>query len=361
MRGAPIPDIENFRHRACNVFLTDTCLLIYTLVAILVLALVILGLVNGHLENGIHMAAATVNEFVPHIEHISLVARTEVSTSGTKAMQISTPHNFFTTPDPLNNYNIVEGFFFRFLPVTFMGPWFTLLWNNADYFYRHTEAFANMDTASPASSNILLDYPSSMPILVTVKAACDSHWRVALFSLLSLTASVPPIVASGIFVGTSDTATPFGFTEHIQPGAFWTSFSILLIYLLCIPLARPTPAYRLPRCVGTIVDTVQLSYASRLFTEKLPLPLHHHQDSVPIFSVQDATDERIHLAKRNYQFGLYRGNDGRRHLGFDVAERQNASGGLEYVDRVDAGRALYWGWERRRRVFRKPRIVRRHE
>ena len=55
----------------------------------------------------------------------------------------------------------------------------------------------------------------------------------------------------------------------------------------------------------------------------------------PLFFVPDATDERIHLvsrihlAKRKYQLGLYLGNDGRRHLGFDVAERQNVSDELE--------------------------------
>ena len=349
MKGASIPDIETFRHRSCNENLYDTILLIYAIVAILVLTLVVLGLINGHLENGIHMSAASINNFLPHVN------RREALTDGTEAFQISTPHTFWTTPDPFNNYNIVEGFLFRFLPVTLMGPWFASLWYNADFFYRHTEAFANMDSAAPACSNILLDYPSSMPVLVTVKAACNSHWRVALFSLLSLTAPVAPIVASGIFVGTSDAT---GFTEHIQPGAFWTSFSILIIYLLCIPFARPTPAYRLPRRIRTIIETAQFCYASRLFEEEC--------HGTPIFSILDATDERIHLisrihlAKRNFQFGLYLGKDGRRHLGFDVAERQNASGKLEYVDKIDAGRAIYF-WGGRRRFFCKPRIVRKHE
>lgn len=192
-----------------------------------------------------------------------------------------------------------------------------------------------------------------MPVVVTVKAVLNRHWTVALFSLLSLTASVPQIVAGGIFVGTPNAD---GLVEHIDRGAFWFTFGVLILYLVCIPLARPTPAYRFPRCITSIAEVIQYCYASQIFEERL-----HGQ---PILSTQDATDQRIHLvsrvhlAKRNYQFGLYLGSDGRRHIGFDVAERQNSEGTLEYVDTIDPGRALYPMVELCQYWFRKPRIVR---
>lgn len=335
--------------------LTDSLLAMYSTMALTVLALAILGLINGYLQRGIHIKATSLVKSMPHINANSVYAaewKTEM-----KASVNSPIHTFWSIPDASKPYNSKEAFLFQFLPVNLMGFWFSFLWNNVDHFYWYNQPFAGMDNAAPAASTILLDYPSSMPILITCKAIANKQWRVALFSLLSLAASVPPIIASGIFVGIPDAT---GFTEHIQPVNFWASFSILGLYLLCTALARPTKAYRLPRNgIYTIGDLIQWCYASRIFDEEL-----HGR---PIFHVQGAKDERIqllsriHLAKRNYQFGLYLGIDGRRHLGFDIAERKNALGRLEYVDRIEAGPALYLRLDGRPWHFRRPRIVRRLE
>lgn len=325
--GRLVSRIGYFAHRSGP--LTDTLIATVSAIALTVLALVISGLIDGKLPRGIHIIAASENK----------------------------PSLLFWIPsDTAKPYSTKEAFLFRFLPVSLMAC-FSLLWANIDHFYRFTQPFAGMANAAPATSNILLDYPSLMPTQTTFKAVANKHWRVALFSFLSLTASMPPIVASGIFVGIPDAT---GFNEHIQPINFWFSFSILLMYLLCLVVARPPQAYRLPRNgIYTIGDLMQWCYASRIFDEVL-----HGR---PMFEVQDAEDERIqllsriHLAKRNYQFGLYLGIDGRRHLGFDIAERINASGQLEYVDKVDPGPTLYFRCDGIPCYLRRPRIVRRFE
>ena len=265
--------------------------------------------------------------------------------------QIGTSEGLFT--DGLKSFHGGEGFIFRFMPAQFMGTWFILLWINADAFYRYAQPYAGMNEANPAECNILLDYPGCMPILITLKALSNRHWRVALFSFLSLLSPIPPVIASGIFVATADQNE---YVERIEPANFWSSFAILLLYMICIPLVRPTPMYRLPRLIITIADTIRFCYASHILEEKLY--------EKPIFQVQEATDRRIHLvsqihlAKKKYQFGFYLGKDGRRHLGFDVSERHSASGQLEYVDCVNPGRALYLWWKDGIIFFRKPLLLR---
>ncbi len=249
-----------------------------------------------------------------------------------------------------STYNFGTGFLFRFLPSEVF-VLFGILWLNADIFYRNTEPFAGMIKAMPATSNLLLDYPSALPIAITFKALSNHHWRVAIFSVCSLLATAPPIVAGGIFISTP---TQTGYAITIQKVNFWFCYTVLILYLVTIPFARPTPAYRLPRSISSFADILIYCYASRIL-----------EDSVlgePVFSAQDKTDRRIHLeskiylAKRNYQFGVYMDEDGKEHFGFDVAEREGLFGQESQVRSVDPGRAIYTGLGYLRFYFRRPEL-----
>ena len=247
-------------------------------------------------------------------------------------------------------------FFFRFLPSEVFAL-FSNLWIVADAFYRVTQPFADMDQAMPATSNLLLDYPSSMPIAITYKALSNGHWRVAIFSLFSLLATAPPIVAAGIFISTPiDTA----YTISIQPVNFWLCYTVLILNLLSIPLARPSTAYRLPRSITNFADTLSYCYASRILDDTI-------WPDEPVFSAQKPTDERVHLeskvhlAKRKYRFGVYKDKYGGKHLGFDVDGPRNVvvGGALEgdnTVGEVKKGRALFYSGIFRPWYFRYPEI-----
>jgi hypothetical protein len=145
-----------------------------------------------------------------------------------------------------------ESFKYRFLPVLFMTI-FSNLWIYADRTFRILEPFHGMDHPAPARSNILLHYPSLLPLEVTIKAIKNYHWRVALFSMLSLLSAIPPIIATGIFVLTptrsvdlTNTTGP-GLSVSIEPANFWAMFVTVIFYLFVLPMARPTSGYRLPR------------------------------------------------------------------------------------------------------------------
>jgi hypothetical protein len=72
-----------------------------------------------------------------------------------------------------------------------------------------------------------------------------------------------------------------------------------------------------------------------------------------MFSAQEPDDEKIHLvskvhlAKQSYEFGLYKGKDGRRHIGIDIAD--------DSINGCDPGRSIdIFGWRVR---FRKPKVL----
>jgi hypothetical protein len=239
--------------------------------------------------------------------------------------------------------NVSESFTYRFLPVYLMSL-FSSLWIGADWYYRMIQPYASMHEAAPATSNLLLDYPSSAPGFVTWKALMNGHWRVALFSALSLSSTAPPIIATGVF---TSTPTPTGYIVSIEPINFWASFVILILYIFFLILLRPTPAYRLPRVVESISDVLSYCYSSRILDDVSP-------DGKPVFSAQDVgdsklqLDSRIHLAKKKYVFGLYLGKDGKWHMGFDIDER---------VTRYDPGRAFRPNWYLREPAKIVPPVV----
>jgi hypothetical protein len=111
-------------------------------------------------------------------------------------------------------------------------------------------------------------------------------------------------------------------------------------------MARPPPGYRLPRPVRTITDVLSYCYASRFLDDRGP-------DGKPIFSAQDIGDERvhlelrIHLSKKEYEFGSYLGRDGKRHIGFDVSARNDEAGREVRVTKFDPGVGIHGLWYKR--------------
>jgi hypothetical protein len=180
-------------------FLNDVPLALYASVLVIVIALCILGLVDHRVQDGFNSTFAAYT---------------------------------FDTADPEIGIleNMKHTLLYGFLPVFLMSS-FSSLWVSADLFYRITEPFAGMNDAATATLTILLDYPSCAPGLVSLKAVMNGHWRVALFSILSLAATAPPIIATGVFVATPKAT---GYFVSMEPVNFWASFVILVgIFLFC--------------------------------------------------------------------------------------------------------------------------------
>src|SRR5204862_780826 len=67
--------------------------------------------------------------------------------------------------------------------------------------HRRLAPFAAMSVpnGATAAKSLLLDYTYSLPLSVSIKAASNHHWKVALLSALSLINAVIPVLAGGIF------------------------------------------------------------------------------------------------------------------------------------------------------------------
>jgi Protein of unknown function (DUF3433) len=201
-------------------------------------------------------------------------------------------------------------FLFRGLP-TFLSQMYSgFLWYSADLFFRMSQPFDGMyKEAKPASENILLGYQSDLPVVVSIKAAMNSHWRVAHLSALSLLANLLPVLIAAAFTVTPGTEN---VTIRTSIEVFYAVFAFLCLYLISIPFAWTPRRRRLPRIITTIADVITFCYASELMTD-------------PIFDLQRKEDTREHmeckifLAEHKYLFGKYLGTDGKRHLGFSIS------------------------------------------
>ena len=173
-----------------------------------------------------------------------------------------------------------------------------------------------MDKANLAEENILLDYLSPDPIPTIFKALNNKHWRVAWHTFLALHMTIPPVLAGRVFLPVS---TNNGYEVHIDENSFYLLVALLGMYCAAFYFARPPDSYRAPRIIGGVLDLVSYCYQSTV------------RDNAE-FSVQEPDDReihlvsKVHLAKRRYQFGMYRGLDDRRHMGFDVSEWRSPQG-----------------------------------
>jgi hypothetical protein len=83
-------------------------------------------------------------------------------------------------------------------------------------------------------------------------------------------------------------------------------------------------------------DVLSYCHSSRILDDLAP-------DGKPVFSAQDPDENRvhlksrIHLTKKTYVFGMYLGKDGKRHMGFDVAVREDERGQHVFVEKFDPG------------------------
>jgi hypothetical protein len=221
---------------------------------------------------------------------------------------------------------------------------FSIVWNPAENFYRRMQPVAGMALPKQAEENLLLDYVGPSAAQTLLSAVTNQHWRVACFSVLANLHPFTPIIARKAFVFVNE-----GDAIKVKavPGWFYAGFAILVIYAILLGYARPPWSYRTPRDLQSFVDVISFAAYSRI------------TDSEE-FNIQDPTDEEVHFfshihsAKNRYLFGFYKGKDGRRHIGFDIAQRAQRSN-AEYVDVVDPGISMDFGF---RWFIRKPRIVR---
>ena len=199
-------------------------------------------------------------------------------------------------------------FLFQALP-TFISQLFTYFWSHVDLFHRATQPFVGMyEKSKRASESILLDYVSAPPVIIAIKAARKSHWKVAYFSLLSLASNVLPTLVGTLFT-TISSGSRVTVTVDIQKLSYVAA--ILLVYCISIPIAWPTRNRKLPRNVDSPTDLFCFCYSSQLLDDPaldLSDPDYKREDFV----------QALHRSNKKYRFGFYQGTDKRKHLGIHL-------------------------------------------
>jgi hypothetical protein len=194
---------------------------------------------------------------------------------------------------------------------------------------------SHMETPQMADQSILLDYISPDPITIFITSLENRHWRIAWHTFVASTCQISPILAGYVF-----TRSRQGLTRAtmVNPPNFYISLTIMGIYCIALPFARPPPGYRTPRPLRALFDLALYCYHSRL-------------PRLPEFEIQHPSYEEKHLKakvvlkKRQYQFGLYLCDVNKRHLGISPAIIVRDDTPFSPVDRtvVDSSGIASWG------------------
>ncbi|KAI9840985.1 MAG: hypothetical protein M1838_003806 [Thelocarpon superellum] len=223
-----------------------------------------------------------------------------------------------TTPNPLGFSP--GGFLYSFVPCL-IGLMLFLAWQSVDMRFRALQPFAHLagPQGTSAEKSLLLDYPSCLPLEVTVKAAALGDFRVAWISFLGLLCLVLPIIAGGLFFAVYvPEANEVRMVTSLS--ALYTLVAFLALYLLSLFLLRPGPERHLPHDIRKLAEVISFIYQSPLLTD----PAFRHPRSkvdlvTRLLSVAQRKDEEV-----RYAFGVFRGRDGKEHLGVDRLHRPGA-------------------------------------
>ncbi|KAF2134693.1 hypothetical protein P153DRAFT_392017 [Dothidotthia symphoricarpi CBS 119687] len=219
---------------------------------------------------------------------------------------------------------------FQFIPA-FSVSLYTWFWQDVDLFARSTQPFRGMSSPKPASENLLLDYNTLPPFVVTFVALKNGHKRIAWTSVVAIVQRLLPVLTAG-----STTVVPgdeSGSIVYASMPLFICITIWLALYCFLIPLevfGRKLPQHyvkrHLPRSYSSISDLISWAYASKLLRS---------DDGDPFdFPISGPKNERWYMEARlrlklnhdrsefaTYSFGLYESvkHKGVMCMGFDVA------------------------------------------
>jgi hypothetical protein len=199
--------------------------------------------------------------------------------------------------------------------LTFISAAFTIFWDVVDMFHRATQPFASMPDSlpRPASENLLLDYTTLPPVIVSIKAAMKGHWKVAYFSLLALAMNLFPILVGTVF---NTVKTENGVAIGTSLRSLYGVAIFSLVFCISIPFAWPSRTRRLPRNIFCLGDLVSFCYDSKLLTDR---------DYASVFELNKPSDTKMHLECKVFlkedKYAFRVRDEGEEHwrAGFDVA------------------------------------------
>lgn len=230
-----------------------------------------------------------------------------------------------TLPAP-NGFS-ASNFLYSFIPAL-IGTVLFLVWQPIDVYFRAVQPFASLSSPGGASAetSLLLSYPADLPIAVTVFAFIAKHYKVGITSLMSVLSLAIPVLAGGIFIALwYPQEQAVRISAHL-PG-YYALIAACALYMLAYAGGTIWPRRRrryLPHSIATLADLISFLHQSPLLADSVLREPRAKTDLVTRLIVTPPSER---TAPR-YGFGIYRGLDGRDHLGID---RLTRPGGVEMV------------------------------
>ncbi|KAJ5153151.1 uncharacterized protein N7482_009629 [Penicillium canariense] len=210
-----------------------------------------------------------------------------------------------------------SNFLYSFIPAL-IGNVLFLAWQPIDTYFRALQPFVELaaPNGAAADKSILLAYPSSLPIQVTLQAIINGHYKVAWISFMSLVSIAIPILAGGVFI-----ALWYPNHEDIRISSLMPAFYALIafcgFYAVSFLAIWPGRRHYLPHDITTLADLMSYFYQSPLLADKLLREPRSKTDLVTRLIVAPPSERLLPM----YGFGIYVGRDGKEHLGIDRFHR----------------------------------------
>ncbi|KAI0130137.1 hypothetical protein BJ170DRAFT_302587 [Xylariales sp. AK1849] len=168
---------------------------------------------------------------------------------------------------PVQGAFSAANFLYSFLP-SLLGLIIFLMFQSLDLTLRILAPWGELTRrdGSRASTSILLDYASCLPLESTWKAVKNRHWRVAFVSFLSTLLILIPVLAGGLFIA----LTPPSGIVRMYPNVPVLAILLTLLVLMLIGLASLIPGrnqFRLPHAVTCLSEIISFCYVDELRTD----------------------------------------------------------------------------------------------
>ncbi|EAW09343.1 DUF3433 domain-containing protein [Aspergillus clavatus NRRL 1] len=271
------------RHRWTPWFLKDTCVVAWTvIIGALFIAFVLVSFIHDAIQGG----------FPPRLPTLP----------STGAFSSS---NFL--------YSLVPAF---------IGNILFLAWQPVDVYFRALQPFAALSSpdGARAEQSLLLGYPASFPLLVTVQAVLNKHYKVAWISLMGIVSAALPILAGGVFIALWYPSHDEVRIAALMP-AFYALVAFCALYTVSFLCIWPRRRRHLPHDISTLADQMSFVYQSPLLADSLLREPRSKADLVTRLVTAAPGDREYPL----YGFGIYVGRDGKEHLGIDRFRRPGRS------------------------------------
>ena len=209
-------------------------------------------------------------------------------------------------------------FLYSFIP-SLLGMILYLLYQPLDMSLRLLTPWAELGSPNgqSPSKSLLLTYTADLPIACTIKAVSNTHYRVALTSLLSFIFILLPILAGGLFFPLTTTANEVRMIPSLP--AFYILLTLLILYLIgLLALVPSRHQLHLPHGVKCLAEIFTFMYNSPVLSDAAFSNPRSKADLVSRLLALNAAGQ-----EKRYAFGVYHGRNGKECMGIERVGRRD--------------------------------------